>query len=287
VLDPASSVATDSAGTGLTAVRAPVRSKASGWLHQPIVLRVLSLVVVLGLWQLLGTGRPYTITTPSAIVSSAAADMTSQVLPAFGSTLDAFGLGYLLCVVVGVPVGLLMARSRLVELALRPYVSALFATPRVALIPVVMLWAGLGFELQLVVAVMFGIFPIILNVYIGVKEVKQEHIDVGVAFDAGNARILWTIIIPGSLHYIFAGLRIGLGYAMIGTVVAEIEASVVGVGNLMRLDGQELNIAAMWVPLIMLGLFSICVTMLLKWAERWLSMPWTRTLKRARWQSPS
>lgn len=245
-------------------------------LGRPMVLRVISLLVVIGIWQLIGAGKPYSVTQPSAIFSAAGRVLFSQVLPAFGSTLKAFGGGFGISAVIGVPVGLLMGQSRLAELALRPYVSALYATPRVALIPVVMLWAGLAFKLQLTVAVLFGIFPIILNTYIGVKEVPRNFTDAGIAFNASRWQIMRTVIIPGSLHYIFAGLRIGIGYAMIGTVVAEIEASVVGVGNLMSRFGQELQVSEMWVPLILLGLFSVLLTVILKWLERWTTMPWTR-----------
>jgi NitT/TauT family transport system permease protein len=265
--------------------RLDLRARASSALNSRPVLFAASLVVILSIWQLAGTGHPYTITTPSAVWNAATNDMTSLVLPAFGTTLKAFGIGFALCVAVGIPVGLLMGQSRLVELALAPYISALYATPRVALIPIVMLWAGLAFGLQLVVAFLFGVFPIILNVYIGVKEVQREYIDVGTAFAAGRGRVLWTIIIPGSLHYIFAGMRIGLGYAMIGTVVAELEASVQGIGNLMHVFGQELKIADVWVPLILLGVFSVCCWNLLNWAERWASMPWTRRARRTRWPS--
>lgn len=265
--------------------RLDLRARTASVLNSRIVLFGASLVVILGIWQIAGTGHPYTITTPSAIWTAANNDMTSLVLPAFGTTLKAFGIGFALCVVVGVPVGLLMGQSRLVELALTPYISALYATPRVALIPIVMLWAGLAFGLQLVVAFLFGVFPIILNVYIGVREVQREYLDVGTAFAAGRWRVLRTIIIPGSLHYIFAGMRIGLGYAMIGTVVAELEASVSGVGNLMHVFGQELKIADVWVPLILLGVFSACCWNLLNWAERWTTMPWTRRARGTRWPS--
>jgi sulfonate transport system permease protein len=85
------------------------------------------------------------------------------------------------------------------------------------------------------------------------------------------------VIVPGSLHYIFAGLRIALGRALIGTVVAEIEASVVGVGNLISVDAQTLQMDQMFVPIILLGVFSLGCTTLLKFGERWTTMPWTRT----------
>ena len=251
-----------------------------GLLQKPWVLRLLSLAFVIAAWQLIGASQPYSITTPSAIVHAAFRDMTSEVLPAFGDTLKGFFYGYAICIVAGIPIGLLMARSRLVELSLAPYVSALYATPRLALIPVLILWLGVSFQLRLAVVIVSGIFPIILNTYIGGKEVDRDQVEVGVAFAASKLRVLRTIIVPGSLHYIFAGLRIGFGRAMIGIIVAEIEASVVGVGNLLSTDAGSLRISSMWVPIIMLGLFSIGCNVILKWLERWMTMPWTRSQRR-------
>ncbi len=87
-----------------------------------------------------------------------------------------------------------MARSRLVELALEPYVSALYATPRLALIPVLILWLGITFQMRFAVVVMSGVFPIILNTYLGGKEVDRNLLDAGRAFDAGRLQMLRTIV---------------------------------------------------------------------------------------------
>ena len=255
------------------------------WVTKPTSLRLLSLLVVIGLWQLIGRHQPYSISSPSQIVHAAFRDMHHEVLPAFADTLKGFSIGYAFCILFGVPAGLLMAQSRIAEIAFVPYVSALYATPRLALIPVLILWFGLTFQMRLSVVIVSGLFPVILNAYIGGKEVDRNQIEVGTAFAAGRLRILRTIIVPGSLHYIFAGIRIGLGRALIGIIVAEIETSIIGVGNLISKDGATLHIADMWVPIIMLGIFSIVCSIFLKWAERWTTMPWTRSRRLVAWPS--
>lgn len=269
------------------AVDEPVRRGPgiAAWLTKPLTLRLLSLAVVLALWQLIGRNQPYSLSSPSAIATAGWHDFAGQVVPAFRDTLWGFFLGFLVCIVVGVPFGLLMARLRVLELALVPYVSALYATPRLAIIPVLILWLGISFKLRLAVTIVSGLFPILLNTYIGGKEVDRNLIEVGTAFAAGRARILKTIVFPGSLPYVFAGVRIGLGRALIGIIVAEIETSVVGVGNLISVDAQTLHIADMWVPIICLGIFSIGCSVLLKRSERWATMPWTRSLAEVRWLS--
>lgn len=222
---------------------------------------------------------PLQTSYPSAIVQAAYETMASDVLPAFVDTITGFAVGYLIAVVAGVPIGLLMARSRVVELALKPYVFALNATPRIAFIPLLILWLGLTFEMRVAVVVMSGIFPIMVNTYLGAKEVDRELLDTGTAFAASRNQMMRTIVFPASLPYTFAGLRIGMGRSLIGIVVAEIESSVVGVGHLIDYDAQTLQIAEMFVPIIMLGAFSILFTALLVRLERWATMPWLRKRK--------
>ena len=261
--------------------RISVRGHAiTAFLRRPWVLRLLSVVVVLAGWQEFGTS--YSTSFPSAIATSAVHTFTSQVVPAFGDTLKGFGVGYAICVAAGVPIGLLMARSRVVELVCEPYVNALYATPRLALIPVLILWLGITFQLRVAVVIVSGLFPIILNTYLGAREVDSDLLDVGNAFSANQMQLMRTVVFPGSLPYIFAGMRIGLGRAFIGIIVAEIETSALGIGNLISQDATYIQMAAMWVAIISLGLLSIVLSAILKGAERWSTMPWLRG-RRRRW----
>jgi NitT/TauT family transport system permease protein len=240
----------------------------------PWVLRILSVAVLLGLWQLLG--NKYSTSFPSDIVRTFPHTFVHQVVPALGDTLKGFGAGYAVSIAIGIPLGLLMARSRLVELALEPYVNALYATPRLALIPVLILWLGIDFKMRFAVVLVSGVFPIILNTYLGAKEVDRNLLDAGKAFAAGELQTLRTIVIPASLPYIFAGLRLGLARAFIGIIVAEIETSVLGIGNLINKDAQTLRFDGMWVAIITLGILSILFSTFLKRVEAWSVTPWNR-----------
>jgi NitT/TauT family transport system permease protein len=236
--------------------------------------RLLSLVVLVSGWQAFGTD--YSTSFPSKIVVAAYRTFTSQVIPAFGDTLKGLGIGFAICVLAGVPLGLLMARVRIIELALEPYVNALYATPRLALIPVLILWLGITQPMRIAVVIVSGLFPIILNAYLGAREVDPNLVDVGSAFATNSWQIMRTVIFPGSLPYIFAGLRIGLGRAFIGIIVAEIETSTLGIGNLINVDATYLHMSDMWVAIIALGMLSIVFSAVLKGAERWSTMPWLR-----------
>ena len=250
------------------------RSRVGAVVHRPAFLRLLSLLVVLGAWQLFG--NKFSTSFPIDIARALPHSLRHDVFPAFGDTLKGFGAGYAVCVLAGIPIGLVMARSRLVELALEPYVMALYATPRLALIPALILWLGIDFKLRFAVVVVSGLFPIILNTYLGAKDVDRNLLDAGRAFDAGPFQTMRTIVIPGSLPYIFAGLRLGMARAFIGIIVAEIETSVLGIGNLISADVQRLRFDEMWVAIISLGVFSILFTAGLKAIERWATMPWQR-----------
>jgi ABC-type nitrate/sulfonate/bicarbonate transport system permease component len=261
-----------------TARVSPAATRRPSWrlLTGKWPLRLLSLAIVFTIWQIVGSKYPYSVSDPKSIVEAGRHAWRDEVLPALGQTSGSFFLGFAICVVVGVPVGLLMARSRLAELALAPYVQALYATPRLALIPVMMLWFGFTFELRLAVVIVSGVFPIIVNTWLGAKEVDRDLLDAGVAFAASKLQQLRTIVIPGSLHYIFAGMRIGLARALVGTVVAEIITSIAGLGHLLESSAQTLQIPLMWVTIVVLGVFAVIASSLLKFAERWATEPWTR-----------
>lgn len=258
------------------------RGPTMPWLRSPWALRLASLVVVLGIWQLLGPSFPFSATYPTAIVEAATHSM-GEVLSAFGATLSSFAIGFTVCILIGIPVGLLMSRSRVAELALAPYVSALYCTPIVVFIPLFIIWLGVTFQLRVAAVIVLGTFPIILNTYLGAKEVDRNLIDAGMAFKANRLQVLRTIVVPGSLPYIFAGLRLGFSHAMVATVVAEMEASVAGVGAEIKHTSETLHLDQMWVVIILLGLFNVAGSQLLIWAERRTATPWTRTERGGRW----
>lgn len=270
----------------MEAARVPARpARASAgmeWLRSKWTLQALSLIVGIGLWQLYGHHSPGVASYPSQVVHSALHGHAHEITSAFEETLSSFVLGFAICTVIGIPIGLLMARSRLVELILRPYVSILYATPIVVFIPLLIIYLGVTFKLRLISAVLVGVFPIVLNTYIGAQQVENDLLDAGKAFVGKELQLLRTIIIPGSLPYIFAGLRIGFAHAMVATIVAEMEGSVAGVGGLIDRYGQNLELAPMWVLIVVLGTFAVLGSSLLRAAERWSSQPWDRRARHAK-----
>ena len=246
----------------------------NGWVGSPAALRILSVICITLIWEFVGRREPLFASYPSQILLVGIETFTSTILPAFVQTLYGFAVGFGLAILFGVPLGIMMSRSRVLELSLSPYVTALYATPRVALIPILILWLGIDFNLRVGVVIISGIFPLILNAYLGGKEVDRDLLDVGVAFAATRLQQLWTIVIPASLPYIYAGLRIGIARALIGAIVAELEVSSGGIGGLIKENAKAMQMAEMFAPIILLGLLSIGLSVAVRWAERRTTMPW-------------
>lgn len=237
---------------------------------------VASLLLGLALWQVIGSHYPYSMSSPWQVLRAARQYFAPQVLPALGHTLESLGLAFAINLVAGIPIGLAMARVRMVRIALEPYVTMFYSLPMLALFPLLILAFGINFPLRVAASVLFGIFAIIVNTYTGASRIDPALEDVGRSFVASGWKRLVTIIVPGSLDYIFAGVRVGFGHAMIGAVVIEMEASVVGVGSLLQRYAQNLQLGPFFVVVVVLGLFSILFSHVLRRLQHWATAPWER-----------
>lgn len=249
--------------------------RSSHLLRNAWVQRILSVVVVLVSWQLVGANNPYTTSSPVAVYQAGAQSLFSVVLPAFAQTLGTFGTGFAICILAGVPIGLAMARIRVVRTILEPYVNTFYSLPMVSLFPVLLLAFGVGFGLRVAATVLFGLFAVVVNTFIGASSIDPALEDTAKVFVASPWKRLTTVILPASLSYIFAGIRISFGHGMIGAVVIEIEASAVGIGNQLSTDGRQLQLGAFFLNVVVLGIFSILAGLVMRRVERGLTEPWT------------
>lgn len=246
-------------------------------IRDPVVLRIGSVIGILLTWELLGRLDPIVASYPSAIAAAFVELGFSEnvLVPAFATTLQGLVVGFAIAAVLGIAIGFAMGRIRLVDLILDPYVSALYATPRIALVPLLVLWVGIDFELRVTIVVLSAIFPIIINTYIGAKSVDRELLDAGRAFAANGWQLLTTVVMPASIPYLFAGLRIGVARALVGIIVAEMTAAVTGTGRLIIQYGRFFETDRLFVPVIILGLFSIAMAELVYFLQR-RATPWAR-----------
>jgi len=233
------------------------------------------LVIVLSVWELAGRGNPRVLSYPSQIATSAweLIVVENKVLPALLATVEGLAYGFVIAAVLGIVVGFAMGRIRLVELVLYPYAIALYATPRIALVPLLVLWFGIDLELRVVVVVLSAVFPIMINTYNGARQVDPAYLDAAAAFAATPWQTLRTVVMPASVPYVFAGLRVGMVRALVGVVVAEMTASVVGTGRLIIELGAFFQTGRLLVPVMVLGVLGVVLSVGMAKAQT-LAAPW-------------
>jgi NitT/TauT family transport system permease protein len=239
-------------------------------------LRVLSVVVVLLVWELWGRANPFFASYPTDIVAAAGRIFLPEVLPAMVTTMWALFVGMALAIPVGIAFGFGLARFRLLEVAFLPYINAIYATPRIALIPVLVLWLGIDFQLRVVIVALGAVFPVIINSYSGARNVDQELLDTGRAFMASERQLLRTIVMPATIPFVFAGIRIGLGRGISGVIVAEMTSALTGIGRILIAHAKYLQIAELFVGIAVLALVSLLIMDVLTRTQRHLT-PWAAT----------
>lgn len=241
-------------------------------------VRLVSVVVVIGAWEVLGRQvDPLFMSYPSAIlVAGAQMIATGELQTALMSSLQTLITAFAIAAVLGVSIGLLIGRYKTVDAATDWLVSALYATPQVAIIPLVILWFGLGNGAKVFIVTVVSVFPILINTTAGVRNVPAQLIDVGNAFAASERQIFMKVIVPSALPYVMTGLRLGLGRAIIGMVVAEFFTAITGLGAIIVKYGNQYDTASMFVPIFVLMLLGVVLTIALRRTEEWIA-PWKVT----------
>ncbi|MGA8591802.1 MAG: ABC transporter permease [Pseudolabrys sp.] len=239
------------------------------------VITLASITFVLILWEIFGRRiNPVFGSYPSAIaVAFWDLAVTGQLWSALYESLRPFLVGYALAIVVGVPLGLLIGGFRAAEAALGIYVTAGYAMPLVALVPLLILWLGLGFAVKVAVVFLMALFPICINTWLGVVAVPKTLIEVGKSFVAPNIVILRRIILPATLPYIMAGIRLAVGRAVVAMVIAEFFTTISGLGAVIINSANNFDTATMFVPIIILMVMAIGLNWLIGFVERKVA-PW-------------
>ncbi len=265
----------------------PVPKRWRGWRVKSSHMTLASLAVILIVWEVLGRQLPAALASyPSAIALAFWQLMADgQLVSAFIASIQPFIVGYLLSALIGIPLGLLVGRSRAVEAVLGLYVTAGYAVPLVALVPLFVLWFGLGFLVKVVIIFTMAVFPIIINTWAGVQAVPRALVEVGTAFVASQAAIMRKIIIPATIPYVMTGLRLAIGRAVVGMVVAEFFTAIGGLGGIVINAGNNFDMAVLFVPIIVLMMLGYGLTVLVGTLERRIA-PWQSGITgRDRWRS--
>lgn len=248
-----------------------------GWRYRLLVVlcQLAVLAIFLGIWELaadLHWINTFFTSRPSAILTTIIgwfADGT--IYENVGVTLLEAALGFALGAVVGVPVGFLLARVRFLDDLTRPYIDVLNATPRMALVSLFVLWFGLGLSSKVALTFSVVVFVFIINTYAGVKGVEDDYIRTARLLGANRRQLETKVVLPASLPIIFAGVRLGVAYALSATIVAEIVAANVGLGFLIAQRTGVLDTAGALGATVVLMLIAWVVNMIPNRLEKSLS----------------
>jgi NitT/TauT family transport system permease protein len=249
---------------------APPRSRSTTW-----IVRLVSIVTVLVLWEFGGRRiNPLFMSYPTAILRAAVTLAASgELLTSLASSVRTLMLGFVSASIIGIAIGLLIGRYKNVDAASDWLVNALYATPLIAIIPLVILWFGLGDPAKLFIVTITAVFPVVINTASGVRNVPRQLIDVGAAFAANERQVFTKIILPAVLPYIMTGLRLGIGRAIIGMVAAEFFTAITGLGAMIVKYGNQYDTASMFVPILILMVMGVTLTAFVRRIEEMFA-PW-------------
>jgi len=237
--------------------------------NRETVLKIVIFVALLLMWEIAARGaNPLLIATPSDIAAAAwGMTRSGEMLRATSDSMSSLVVGFVIASVVGVVIGFMMGTNRTVEVILNPYINALYAMPLVALIPMLMVWVGIGYTAKVIIVVLFSVFPVIINTATGVKNVDAHYLDIGKAFMANRWMVYRRIIAPYALPYVASGLRIALGRGIIAMIVAEFLTSISGLGGLIINYTNAFETAKAFAPVMVVALLANVLTIALQRVE--------------------
>lgn len=242
--------------------------------------RLLFLAAVLALWEAvarLGLVQDFVMSRPSKVAAFLSEALSSgffwtNVIVTLRETL----LGLLVGGVLGVASGFALAHWRGAFRLLEPFIMALYSLPRVALAPLFLVWFGIGEGSKVALAASLVYFVMLLNTYTGVRQIDQNLVNAARTMGAGNGLITRRILLTASMTFIFAGLRVSIGLALIGTIVGEMIAGQYGLGQMIAKAANMFDTAQVFAIIIVLAVLAVLLNEAMKLLE-------SRVMK---WQPP-
>jgi ABC-type nitrate/sulfonate/bicarbonate transport system permease component len=252
------------------AVGNPRRGPSERYLNP--LLGVLGLVIVLAAWQLttslgivdanfssspLGAGR--------ALIESV---RSGEVWAPLGQTLVAVGWGIGISIVIGIPLGLLIGRNRIMYGLTDPLISIMYSVPYVVFLPIIIFWFGIDTEARIVIVVWSAVFPLLINVITGVRNLDPNFLQVSRVFCAGRITTLLSVAFPATLPYILAGIRQAVGRGLVGAIVAELFMGAAGLGYVVQLKTSSFEMDDAMAAIAVIAILAIALTRTIAWLEK-------------------
>ena len=229
-----------------------------------LVISTLSVMAFLAFWEIApraGIADATYTSQPSRVIAAGLEIMrTGSFVHDVSVSLSEFAIGFALAVAVGVSLGLVLGRFPVLRYLLDPPIMAIYATPHLALLPIIVVWLGIGMQSKIAVAFVGGVIPILVNSMAGVRGVEHSWVVAARSFCAGEWDVFAKVILPASLPSVILGIRLGLSRAVLGVIVAEMYQSQAGVGNEIMRYGSEFRTDHLLFDVLMVSLFGFTAT---------------------------
>lgn len=243
-----------------------------------LIYPLVGFVVIVILWQgYVDLAHVSKIVLPSPRDIMRASWQSSDLLlrETVPTTLESL-YGFALAVVIGIPLAVCVANSRILNLTLYPILIATQSVPKVAVAPIILVWFGLGMQSKLAIAFLVAFFPIVVDTATGLQATPPGLMELAHSLRASRWQIFWKVQFPAALPFIFSGAKVAVTLAVIGAVIGEFVGSINGLGNLLLSANSQLNGPLAWAALVWLSVLGIVLFLGVIVAERIL-MPWAGT----------
>jgi NitT/TauT family transport system permease protein len=224
--------------------------------HGPFIL---SLAVGIGLWEIVGRNSNAAFMVPfsETLVRLGQLIENGQLAAQLRDSAILFVTGFALALIVGMPLGLLLARIRLLRIGVEPYIMILYATPMVALIPFILSLMGFGFAPKVLVVFLFAVFPILYNTVEGARSIKPELIEVARSFRSTEWSLWCEVMLPYTLPYTMTGVRQAIGRGLVGMIAAEFFLGSTGLGQMIMAASQNFDTAGVFAAILVIALIGV------------------------------
>lgn len=219
----------------------------------------ISIVAGLTIWELAGRSTsaafmvPFSVTIARLWQLVVSGNFIAQLI----DSAKLFLAGFVLALIVGAPLGMLLARVRTLRIGIEPYIMILYATPMVALIPFILSMMGFGFAPKLLVVFLFAVFPVLYNTIEGARSIKPELIEVAKSFRSSEWALWREVMLPYTLPYTMTGVRQAIGRALVGMIAAEFFLSSTGLGQLIMSASQNFDTGGVFASILIIGLIGV------------------------------
>ena len=226
------------------------------------------MLIVLASWQLCVALGLVDVTFSSSPLRIAVAEVhlfgSGEIYPALAATGNELAWGLVITIVLGIPIGLVLGRSTILHDMTEPIVNVLYSVPYVMFLPIIIFWFGINDVSRVIIIIWAGILPLVINITAGVRNLAHDYTRVARVFCTPRLKFFTVVALPATLPYILAGIRLAVGRALVGAIVAEMFLASEGLGYYVQLQTSNFNMDSAMAGIVVLA----AVALLLNWGVR-------------------